>query len=613
LLSLLLFVLGEGFAGTLSPVSADTGEVHRVLVVFENESTQAAAVQIANGLHAELDAERPTRFEIYSEYLDHARFPDPGNEQRIAADLAAKYSGVTIEVVVTVGPYALKFMATRSNQIAPHAPIVSGAVTRNAIEDAALTADVKGVASEYDIVKTLQFARKLQPEATKVVVVTGNGDFDKRWEMKARGTLEKDSAGFSPRFLSGLSLEGFSDAVGRLPPDTIVLVLSVFMDAKGRKYVPADAAGIIARAASVPSYSVYDTFVGQGIVGGYMDTFQGVGRDLARLTERVIAGDRDIPRATSSTAHPIVDWREIERWKIPEGRLPADTVRRFYAPSIFEQYGYQILVVIAVVLAQAGLISALVVQDRLRRRAENEARLQRAELAHISRAAMLGELSGAFAHELNQPLASILANAQAGARMLQVSSLDIEEIRNILSDIVAEDKRAVAVIAQLRKMMVKGETTLEPLDLNDVVGSTLKLVNSELMARRIDVDFARRSQTAPAIGNFIQLQQIILNLILNAAEAMSQQPPGSRKIRISTAVEEGFLKVSVQDTGPGISSEMKEKAFQPFVSSKSNGLGLGLPICRSIAIAHMGSLDFADSKKSGARVVLSIPTSGGGP
>jgi len=219
-------------------------------------------------------------------------------------------------------------------------------------------------------------------------------------------------------------------------------------------------------------------------------------------------------------------------------------------------------------------------------------------------------LSGAFAHELNQPLTSILANAEAGARLLQHVPPDTEELKDILGDIVEEDKRAAGVIAQLRQLMVKGETKLDPMDLNEAVAATIALARSELVARQTKWDFDREPQDLPVRGNLVQLQQVILNLILNSTDAMSQLAPSERRIAIATRKRhDGFRELAVSDRGPGLSPEMRAEAFKPFVSTKAKGLGLGLAICRSIALAHGGTLKFDEHKTDGARVILVLPPS----
>jgi C4-dicarboxylate-specific signal transduction histidine kinase len=301
----------------------------------------------------------------------------------------------------------------------------------------------------------------------------------------------------------------------------------------------------------------------------------------------------------------------MARWSLKRDDLPEGTEIRNYQPSVWELYWLEILTTGAVILLQAATIAALIVQYHRRKRVGDELALERLELAHLSRVHQLGELSGAFAHELNQPLTSILANAEAGRRLLKQEPGDSRELAAILDDIVADDKRAAAIIAQLRSLMVKGEARLEPIDLNRMIGSTITLANSELVARQTMVSFDGQQEELKVRGNVAQLQQLVLNLLLNAADAMSSLPIAERQVEIGTRKRhDGSREMAVSDRGPGLSPELKAKVFEPFVSTKDNGLGLGLAICRSIALAHGGVLWFDDDRRIGARVVLTLPSPG---
>lgn len=592
----------------------DARPVHRVLIVYENESTQVAAVEIARGLRAGLDESFPTRFELYTEYLDNARFPQPGNLDRMAAHLTAKYGKLPLDVVITAGPAALRFMLAHRQEIAPGTPLLFGAVSAATAGTMNLPPDVRGVASHYDVQRTMQFARRLHPAASKAVVITGEAAFDRDWQQTARRALGDSFAGFSIDYVTGLTLEGYLEMVGRLSPDTVVLVLSIYEAADGRKYVPREAARRIAGVSNAPVYVVYDSFLGAGAVGGYMDTFEGVGATLAVLASKTFAGETGGPQIVDSPAHPVVDWRQIVRWSVPPDLVPGDTEIRFRTPSVWEQYRTEILATIAVILFQSLLITALIIQAQRTRKAQQELEVGRLELTHLSRTSLLGELSGAFAHELNQPLTAILANAEVGRRLLDQREPDIAEVKEILGEIAVDDKRAAEIIGQLRSLLVKGEAKLQPVDLNQVVTATLALAGSELLVRRVRAEFRRELPEAMALGSFAQLQQIVLNLIVNAADAMSQLPPDRRIVEITVRNgADGRYEVAVSDNGPGLTLEMMEKAFRPFVSSKSNGLGLGLAICRTIALAHQGTLDFDQTRGSGARIVLSLPRHGSQP
>ena len=224
-----------------------------------------------------------------------------------------------------------------------------------------------------------------------------------------------------------------------------------------------------------------------------------------------------------------------------------------------------------------------------RKNAEVELTQQRNEFAHLARVMTLSELSGSLAHELNQPLAIILTNAQAAQRLLAQQPPDLAEVRDILADIVSEDERAGEVIKRLRMLLKPGQTHLQPLNANALAEDVLRIVRSDFIERGIKVHAKLDESVPPVVGDRVQLQQVLLNLILNAGDAMAANSPPDRRLTLGTAHGDGTVRVSVSDTGCGLPPDA-ERIFEPFYTTKKDGLGLGLPICRSIVGAHHGRL-----------------------
>jgi PAS domain S-box-containing protein len=241
-----------------------------------------------------------------------------------------------------------------------------------------------------------------------------------------------------------------------------------------------------------------------------------------------------------------------------------------------------------------------------RKLAEEESIRQRNELAHLSRVATLGELSGSLAHELNQPLAIVLSNAQAAQRLLGRAEPDLAEVRDILDDIISEDRRAGEVIKRLRALLKHGETNLQSLSLEVVVGEVLALMRSDLIDRGMLVEREFPSDLQPVSGDPVQLQQVVLNLVLNACEAMTAAPSGQRVVHLSAVQTNGQVRLSVLDQGCGLPEGAAGRIFEPFYTTKSEGLGMGLAICRSIAVAHGGHLT-AESLPVGSVFHLDLP------
>jgi two-component system, LuxR family, sensor kinase FixL len=228
---------------------------------------------------------------------------------------------------------------------------------------------------------------------------------------------------------------------------------------------------------------------------------------------------------------------------------------------------------------------------------------QRRQLSHLARVSMLGQLSGALAHELNQPLAAIASNADAARRLLARAPVDVAELDAIVTDIVAANQRAAQVIRRLRALLNRGETRLQPLDTAELVEEVLDLAHAELITRRVTATGVVAPNLPPVLGDRVQLQQVLLNLVLNACEAMSSCIPPDRRLSLTVAPDAGGnIRFSVRDCGSGIPSHLIDRLFEPFVTTKPEGLGLGLSISRTIVAAHGGRLWAQNNTDRGATV-----------
>ena len=242
-----------------------------------------------------------------------------------------------------------------------------------------------------------------------------------------------------------------------------------------------------------------------------------------------------------------------------------------------------------------------------RKRAEVEAATQRLELAHLSRVALLGELTGALAHELSQPLTAILSNAQAATNILKREPVDVAELRGALDDVIESDRRARDFIERLRAMLRKERIQHRAVDLNDVVREVVELSHSECMSRRTTVATALPAEIPPVLGDRVQLQQVVLNLLLNACDAMRGTPVPDRCVAVATTTRDGFVELSVSDLGIGIPPDQIDRVFEPFVTFRADGLGLGLTISRSIVSTHGGSIEAKNNAEGGATFRCFLP------
>jgi len=253
---------------------------------------------------------------------------------------------------------------------------------------------------------------------------------------------------------------------------------------------------------------------------------------------------------------------------------------------------------------------ALLNAHRQRRLAEVQARQRMKELAHVNRFSTAGELTASIAHEINQPLGSILTNTETAQAMLKSRNPDLAELSEILGDILRDDQRASEVIRRLRSLMKKAPFDPIELDLNGVVRETVDFLSALAIARQIELTSLTTQIALPILGDRIQLQQVVLNLVMNGIEAMKDTPPEHRSISIRSSHVEKFAELSVSDRGPGIPEDKLNEVFEPFFTSKAEGMGMGLSIARTIIEAHNGRISAENRDHGGARFRIRLPIVG---
>ena len=692
--------------GLIHASAAAAQEARNVLVVFSNARLLPANIELERGLRETFAKSSDRRMELFAEFLDVPHFGGPAYSDTMATYLREKYAARPPDAIVVAAEDALEFVLRHRDQLFPQTPVVHVAVSRSYLRKMpALPPDVVGVPIEWDFSSTIEQALAWHPKARRLIVVTGASAWDRDWETQLRTEASTFAGRATPEFLAGLPTGAVLERLRALGGDAIVFSPGYFEDGDGRVFIPRDSIELIASAATAPVYAPYDSFLGSGVVGGRMPTFRGMGREAAGIVTEILAGavpsSLRLPELASTELH--LDWRQARRWGIAERDVPAGAVWHFRELTFWQAHRTTAIVAIVTFLLQAGLIAALLVERRLRRRtataleesegrmtlaaraaelsmwiwdaagdrvwntgssrgqasglrqaleavhpadregveqavrravadgtdldieyrrvgpdgevrwvvarggrekgdgrrllgvtlditarkrAELQAERDRTSLRHMTRVSMLGQISASIAHQMNQPLAAILGNAEAVQKMLGREPVDLAELRAICDDIVSEDLRAVEVIRHLRALFRRGELTPEPVDLNKLVRETLELVRVDLEIRHVSV-VSDLAASLPIIdGGPIQLQQVLLNLVLNAADAMGEMDEKDRVITVRTELVGASAAVSVADRGPGIAPENLKRVFDPFWSTTPGGMGIGLAVCQSIVAAH---------------------------
>jgi signal transduction histidine kinase len=590
-------------------------ETKKILMVNAYDPNAPGVAAFAQQLKVVVNAEFQNRAEIYDEYLDANRFPGRDRSPEFARYFAEKYRGFRPDAIVAEGTPALRFATERLSRLFPDVPIVYGQAFEPGVDFSALPANVTGRQQPLPFISTYSLARALQPGAERVVVVGGASEMDSLLLSVALREITPLLNGMELNVLQDWSYGSLIDSLRRIPPRTFVIFSAFSRDQRGLKFNTGDLIASLTRVTSAPVYGIVGNWVGDGVVGGGVMDFADDGMRTGRLLVRVLrrAPGDPLPPAESAATPLVVDWRQLQRWGLSEDRLPPETKVVFRTPSLWERYRTFIVAALGLILLQSVLILWLLIERRGRRRSQaalrkSEARAveQRLQLAHLGRVAMVGELSATLAHEMKQPLTAILTNARAGQQLLKANGAAITELHEIFEDIAADDRRASQVIDHVRSLVKNEGAKRELLSTNEVVSEVLALVRTDLRHRGVVVS-TRFCEPAPLVlGDRVQLQQVVLNLVMNACEAMSETPPDERLLVVSTA-SDGAACIEVRDAGSGITPDALARVFEPFVTTKRDGLGLGLAICRSIVAAHGGQISAANRPERGASFVVSLP------
>ncbi len=608
--ALWLLALGCLFAAA----AALAAEPSNVLVLYSNGRLVPGNVEVERGLRSTIvsSAERPVR--IFSEFLDRPEFDGPAYEATFTTYLRNKYADRPPAVLVAVAKESLEFLLRHRAQLFPGVPLVHAAVFKTYPKPfPALPADVVGVPVEYDPAATIEQALRWHPRARHLLVVTGSMPRDREWEALLRDVTARFADRVKIEFLAGQPTDAVFKRLRGLDADTVVFTPGFYQSGDGLPFTPRDSVAAMAKAATAPIYGTFSTFIGTGAVGGVVPSFEAMGRQAGLIVGKLLDGappaSLALPKVMPNELN--VDLRQTRRWGIADADVPAGAVVQFREPTFWEAYRDATLVAAAVILLQAGLIATLLLERRRRRAAELAVQKQRSELAHASRLAVAGELTASIAHEINQPLAAILTNADAAEMLLDSGADRRDDLRRIVADIRRDDLRASDVIRRLRSLLAKQAIERQPFELNETLGDVCAMLQAEARRRQVTLEVQTAATAGNLVGDPIQIQQVVINLVINAMDAVADVPEALRSVVVAVVPVAEGVAFEVRDRGHGIAAEHLPKLFDSFFSTKRRGMGLGLSIARTIVEAHGGRIRAASAPGAGTVFTVELPESGG--
>jgi len=578
----------------------------RVLVIhsFEPDFGWPEALQ------AELRARFPETLEIHEGSLISAPLATNEEDAKFAAYLQVLFARRPLDLVITLGAPAADVALKYRQSLFATTPLLLTHVEQRKIPNDELTARDATATFAVDIPALATNILRVLPRTTTIAVVTGKSPLDRYWSEQQRAAFRPLMDHIRFRWLDSSSFHEMLHAASTLPPNSAILLILISTDVPG---MPQDTRATIAllhEVANAPLFTFIDTYMGEGIVGGPMITKQDLDRNAGIAAARILAGESPA-RVRLAPVHlgvPEYDWRELRRWKISDADLPQGSRILFRELTAWERYRWRIIAMGMLLLAETALIVTLLYERSRRRNAESETQRRFAELAHMNRRAAVGELSASMAHELNQPLAAILSNAETAELLLEAPAPRVSELKEIIGDIRRDEQRASDVIKRVRGLLTRSLVDMQEVDLSEAVREVFKLLAAQALAHGTTFSLTAALPGLRVRGDRIQLQQVIMNLAMNGMEAMAGTPGLERRViaRIRRAEDE-CAEISISDAGPGIPAEQMGRLFNPFFTTKEGGMGMGLSISRTIIEMHGGSISAENMPGKGASFRIRLP------
>lgn len=588
------------------------GELKRVLMLHSFGRGFLPWSEYARSIKAELERQSPWPLDIQEHNLLSARFNNPGPEAPFVDYLDSLYQGAPPDVVLSIGAPAARFVQRYRAKLFPDTPMVLTVVEQRLVKWDDLTDNDVVVAVRNDFMAAFNNILRLRLDTKSVGMVIGASPLEKFWIDEVKRELKPLGDRVELVWYSDLPFEEILKRAANLPSDTVLFWGLMSVDATGIVHEGDLALRRLRAVANAPIFSYQEAFFGDGTIGGPMQLTGETSRRTVDAVMRILGGQKpaSIKYETIEFGPPRYDWRELQRWGISESSLPANSEVVFRTPTMWEIYRREILLIAAIILVQAGLISGLLHERRRRRVAEVESRQRLAELAHANRYSAVGELTTSIAHELNQPLGSILTNTETAELMLSGASPDIDEIRLILADIRRDDQRASEVIRRLRSVLRKSPFEIKDIELNNTVREAINLVAAVAHGRRTILIYMPILSDLRVKGDPVQLQQVVLNVIINAMDAVSDADTQKREVSVSTSRVGNQAEIRIADTGSGIAPGDLANVFKPFFTTKPQGMGMGLAIVKTIVEAHHGTIVAENQPSGGALFTIRYPIIG---
>lgn len=593
-------------------------KVKNVVVFFAYGSNLPAFENILTGLNSTIRGITDEPVNIIPEYLDMNRYDNDVHTQFVIDIYNRKLKEFKVDLLITVGP---GINAAISKY---------GSSNLKALKMINIDLDIPGRMSlgelnpkkgieiilKFQVGKTIKQALAIFPEYKNVFVISGVSSLDSYYTSLVKKSKNEFEPFHNFKFISGISMDSTILFVKKIPSNSIIFVPAYMLDATNIPFTTPEALDIISKNSSAPVFlPITDAGVkARGDIGGYLFSYNNLGKEMGRISREILDEKqiRDIIVNKKNFYDHIYDWNELKRWHLTDSKvIPADSIFYNKDISFFELYKWYILGVLVFLIFQTLLIIYLF---RLNKRQKaisvkmEETDIMYRELIRTDRLSKMSTLTASLSHELFQPLAAIRITAQAAKRFIQTGKLDTNKASQMFENILEDGLRATGIINSIKSIVKPATINKENVNLNALIQETIEIIRRDLKKQNVKVELQFYSNPIFIFGDKIQIQQVLMNFIKNAVNAMEKCEPENKNLDISLASSKELVTVSVSDSGPGVETDIKEKLFKPFVTTKKEGFGIGLTLCRTIIEHHNGQIWVNNMPEGGAKFSFSLQT-----
>ncbi len=595
--------------------SKDT--LKNVVIFFAYDPNLPAFEKILNGLSETIRGNSREPVNILTEYLDLNRAVNDTYSSFIINMYNGKVEEITIDLLITVGPGINAALLKYGNPKLLSLPMINidlNIPNRITVDDVN-HGNGKEILLKFNIEKTFQHAFELFPDNKNVVVISGVSGLDNFYVSLIKKSISQFEPDYSFTFISGLSLDTTIRYCRSIPPKSLVFVPSFLQDAGKISYSTPEVVELISKNSLAPVFlGVTDGgFEARGGgIGGYLFSYYKLGQEIGRMAEASLKGKsmKDIEVHEDDFYAYLYDWNELKRWHLEDSKgIPAKSIYYNRKVSFFDLYKWYFLGALVFMVSQTMLILYLF---RLNKRQKQinikiqETESMHRELIHTDRLSKMALMTASLSHELFQPLAAIRLTAQAGKQFVLSEKLDRNNATQMFEHILEDESRATKLIRSVKNLMKSESTEKERLSLNVLIDETVELIRADAEREAITISIVFEDDHVFVIGDKIQLQQVLMNFIRNAIAAMAKGGNDGKRLDILLRHIKNEAIVSVKDTGPGLDSTVKENLFKPFISTKKDGFGIGLALCKSLIEKHDGKIWAENDPEGGARFSFSL-------